>query len=355
MTARRYTGLHSEAITQLLDESLAEIARDIGGLGLAGLAGVLLGGGYGRGEGGLLQSPEGDRLYNDLDFFVFTRHANAEERGRIDRAMETLASKWSARLHVSVDFANAKNIESLGGLARRLMYQELLHGWCPVWGDLRLEDFIPDLPPDALPVTEALRLLLNRGMGLVLAAERLHGGPPHESEAADFIVRNMNKAVLGCGDALLIAAGRYCWRGAERIEAFRTLAAGLPLPAEAASLYEEAYRFKLAPNPVLPQAPWATWQTCRDLWLATVRHVAAVAPDASPEAVRHGLHAIARQERSLRHLLRWFRRTRHLRPLRELLDAPVVTVLARLYGLLSADQPPAQCPADLRALWNFFN
>jgi hypothetical protein len=37
------------------------------------LEGILLGGGYGRGEGGVLRSPEGDRPYNDLEYYVFVR------------------------------------------------------------------------------------------------------------------------------------------------------------------------------------------------------------------------------------------------------------------------------------------
>src|SRR5215510_5259112 len=37
------------------------------------LEAVLLGGGYGRGEGGVLVTPAGHRPYNDLEFYVFVR------------------------------------------------------------------------------------------------------------------------------------------------------------------------------------------------------------------------------------------------------------------------------------------
>src|SRR4026209_1598165 len=37
------------------------------------LEAVLLGGGYGRGEGGVLKTKSGDRPYNDLEFYVFLR------------------------------------------------------------------------------------------------------------------------------------------------------------------------------------------------------------------------------------------------------------------------------------------
>src|SRR5882757_8842568 len=37
------------------------------------LEGILLGGGYGRGEGGVLRTPDGDQPYNDLEFYVLLR------------------------------------------------------------------------------------------------------------------------------------------------------------------------------------------------------------------------------------------------------------------------------------------
>ena len=355
MIPRSYTGLYSETITELLDNALVEIAHDIGELHLPHLAGVFIGGGYGRGEGGVYWTPQGDHLYNDLDFFVFSRDATPEERAHIDQSLEKLSEKWTKQLHIPVDFGPAKNVNSLGNISRRLMYQELLHGWRPVWGRIYLDDYIPNLPPSSLPVTEALRLLLNRGMGLVFASERLCADKAQAEKEIDFIVRNMNKALLGCGDALLLAAGQYRWTGFERVMFFRTYARQKKLPPEDAMLYEDAYRFKLAPQPILPDNPWQWWETCRAFWLESVRRVARVSQRAWPGTVRCGIHNVARQERSTRNFLRWFKRTHRIRLTREMFDAPVVTVLGRLYSLLSKSKPPKQCPADLLRLWEFFN
>ena len=52
----------------LVDDACAAIGREIDALALPRLAGVVLGGGYGRGEGGA----RGHGLYNDLDFFAIT-------------------------------------------------------------------------------------------------------------------------------------------------------------------------------------------------------------------------------------------------------------------------------------------
>jgi len=74
---------------------------------------VLLGGGYGRGEGGVLRGPAGDRPYNDLEFDVAikgNRHLNAF---RYHRRLEVLGEILSHLADVEVEF----KITSLARLA----------------------------------------------------------------------------------------------------------------------------------------------------------------------------------------------------------------------------------------------
>jgi hypothetical protein len=48
------------------------------------LQALVLGGGYGRGEGGVLQTDNGDQPYNDLEFYMFLEAV----RGGMNDAME---------------------------------------------------------------------------------------------------------------------------------------------------------------------------------------------------------------------------------------------------------------------------
>ena len=349
MTSSAYTLVSSPRIAELLDRALAGIAADIGALKLPGLRAVVLGGGYGRGEGGVLHTASGDALYNDLDFFVFSSGAGRALRDRIDRALRELAGPWTEKLGVAVDFGPVKNCGALKKVASTLMFQELLRGWKPVWGTPELARWIPAREPRELPFSEAARLLLNRGMGLVFAGEYLKKGNPD----ADFIVRNMNKALLGAGDALLIASGEYRWRGEERAEHFRSWAAREKLPAEYVSSYEKAFRYKLEPLPVLPEDPRSEWRKCREFYLEAVRRIAGVRSGAD---VPGGLSRRAADECSLKELLRWARRTFGLRPGRAMFEPPVVTLLGRVFGLLAgAEEDFPLCPPELRQLWSVFN
>ena len=340
-----YTGVPSPALNAELDRILKEIGGEIGRLHLPRLAGVVLGGGYGRGEGGVLHTPDGDRLYNDLDFFVFGDRAGKSDMQAIGAALRPISERWTDRLGIEVDFGPVKNLAALRKVSSTLMYQELRRGWRPVWGEADPDRWIPALEPAEIPFSEAVRLLLNRGMGLIFAGEKL----ARKSAEADFIVRNMNKAVLGCGDALLLTAGKYAWKCSERVDGFARYAEENHLPAEYAEAYRKAVRYKLEPVPVLPEDPVKEWRSCRRFFLDTVRRTAGT------DDIADGLHRKVAVERSFKNLLRWVLKARSLRPPFELCDPPVVPVLVMVWGLLAAGEDLPVCPEKLYRFWTRFN
>ena len=347
----KYTQVPSSDVTSAIDAARAGIAADVDAVRPPKLAAVVLGGGYGRGEGGVLHTPDGDRLYNDLDFFVFTDGAGRRDRDRIAEALRPVSEKWEKRLNVAVDFSPAKNFTNLRSVARTLMFQELVRGWRPVWGDVDLDRLIPALEPEKLPFSEAARLLLNRGMGLFFAGEHLADGV----NDADFIVRNLHKAALGAGDALLLAVKKYRWRGAERLEALREYAQDTALPPEFVAGYERAWRYKLEPRPVLPDDPWAMWKKNRLFLLEAFRRISGAGSAADASAVARGLHERAARERSWKNPLRRLR-GRCPGTCAVLFDPPVVTVAALLCAALTAATADApRYPAQLYRLWLKFN
>ena len=351
MTERNYTAIPSPEIKSLLDGALPQLAAEIGDLRLPKLAGVVLGGGYGRGEGGVLHTRNGDKLYNDLDFFVFSERASAAEAAGIDRELGKLSGAWERRLGVAVDFGPVKELSSLRRLAGKLMYQELVRGWIPVWGDADPGEWIPLLPPELLPFSEAARLLLNRGMGMVLAGERLAAN----SSDADFIMRNLHKSQLGAGDALLIAAKRYRWSGPERLAALEAYVSAAGLPERIVENYINALRYKAEPCPVLPADPATQWRECRECLMAAARHIAGCSEAAAPREIAAGLHRRAQAERSLRNGLRWLLRTGTARAPAQAFAPPEVSVAGMLCTLLAGGSTYPACPPRLRRMWNIFN
>jgi len=160
------------------------------------LEAVFLGGGYGRGEGGVLRDSAGDWPYNDMEFYVAVRGNRHLNEKRYARALEVMGEILTHLADVEVEF----KITSLAELRAQpvsMFSYDLIAGHRLLWGDIAtLVKLKHHLHPEQIPLSEATRLLMNRGTGLLLArvklsAERL------TAEDADFIRRNIAKGRAG--------------------------------------------------------------------------------------------------------------------------------------------------------------
>ena len=217
---------------------------------------VALGGGYGRGEGGA--TPDG-MPYNDMDFFVVMNGQKPSPELR--KLLDGISTEWRGKLAIDIDFCYVKSLKDLFKDADTLMIQELFAGSRIIFGDEHAFDKAPRHPFSELSWTEAARLLLNRGAGLLFARQR--ASDPAE---ADFVRRNLHKATLGCGDAILIVHHDYRTTGTERLEALRNYYEASWL----ISAYEDALAFKYAP--CAGKEP--KYEHLLDCWLRTMTLVA---------------------------------------------------------------------------------
>lgn len=242
------------ALESHLERTCARVLSGVRGLIPArAFEALLLGGGYGRGEGGVLrQAGAVDRPYNDLEFYVAVagnRHLN-ELRYR--RRLEVLGEILTPLAGIEVEF----KITSLAELAARpvsMFSYDLIEGHRLVWGrpDAHLlADCGHHHRAERIPAEEATRLLMNRGSGLLFARERLErGSGPLSLDDADFIRRNIAKAELACGDAVLAAEGLYAWSCRERHRRLESLRERLPAAWRHSLIHRHAdgVAFKLHP------------------------------------------------------------------------------------------------------------
>ena len=201
----------------------------------------------------------------------------------------------------------------------RIMVQELVRGYFDVAGKKGEELFAGIARIDAakLPWMEAARLLMNRGMGLLFAMvengeswspklELEKGKVPLSNSNSelelirkrDFVNRNINKCVLGAGDARLVARHAYAWRAEERAKALGD------------ALYSAAVEWKFRPR----AEPVCDWEKAREVWLSSFGEVC----DGSMGA---------KTARNLRNAVRWIVRRRSIGDLRTFALDPVVRVL----------------------------
>jgi hypothetical protein len=193
------------------------------------LEGILLGGGYGRGEGGVLATPAGDRPYNDLEFYVLVRGFTVWNDRRYRARLGELAHTLSESAGIEVEF----KVISAADLRRNpvtMFSYDLVSGHRQLGGrDHLLTGCEHHGRAGEIPLAEATRLLLNRCTGLLLARQRLERHP-FTPDDGDFVERNLAKAKLALGDAVLTAFGQYHWSCRERTRRLDLLSTGNDLP-----------------------------------------------------------------------------------------------------------------------------
>jgi hypothetical protein len=180
------------------------------------LEGLLLGGGYGRGEGGVLHTPCGDQPYNDLEFYVLVRGPVFLNERRYRRALHALADELSPIAGLDVEF-KVLSAERLRRSPVSMFYYDLVVGHRRLSGP---EDLLAGCEhhrsAEKIPLHEAARLLMNRCSGLLFALERLHRAH-FTPDDADFVGRNLAKAQLAFGDVVLAAHSQYHHSCRERL------------------------------------------------------------------------------------------------------------------------------------------
>ena len=207
------------------------------------------------------------------------------------------------------------------------MIQELMHGYFDVVGKAGEELFveIERRPPSAFPWSEAARMLMNRGVGLVLAKCKMESVKCKVAEdVQEFVNRNINKCVLGAGDARLIARGAYAWRAEDRAAALGD------------ELYAAAVAWKFRPR----AESVCDWETARARWLEAVEEVMAAGRRAG--ALRRSLYQAAR----------WIVRRHTLGNWRTFGQ---VAAARLLQALTRGVQARGTLPSSLRRDWEVFN
>ena len=192
------------------------------------LEALVLGGGYGRGEGGVLQATNGQKPYNDFESYVFLRGNRLVNERRFTYPFKDIETKLSqSGLHVEL------KLDSLPSFVSRpvsMFSYDLVSAHRVLVGDRDVfRDCVRHRCAANIPLAEVTRLLFNRCSGLLLVRERLESSHLAD-EDADFIGRNIAKAKLALGDAVLTVAGQYHWSVRERHRRLGRLSSALPVP-----------------------------------------------------------------------------------------------------------------------------
>jgi hypothetical protein len=209
---------------------------------------IVLGGGYGRGEGGVLNMAGGERAYNDLEFYVFV-HGPLFARERQFRCkLAERCHDWSEKTGVEFE-AKFLTLGKLQKAPVSMMYHDLVVGHRWLFGSAgEFDKCEHHRAVHRIPLHEATRLLMNRASGLLFSKVLLQN-PAFTCADADFVRRNISKAQLALGDVVLTAFGRYhasCRERHRRLEKLDPTTAP-PWVSELVAHHATGVEFKLHP------------------------------------------------------------------------------------------------------------
>jgi hypothetical protein len=260
-------------VAQLLQRTCDAVLAQCGGE----LEAVVLTGGFGRGEGGVLRRADGRlHIVNDFDIELLYREpwgkrlskllVQWRHRAALNRLAERLAREFGMK---QIDLT-LRPLSSLKPQPPRLADYDLRYGNRLLWGQAAVQRDMPAYAATEIPVFEGTWLLRNRGIGLLLARLYLDQGLRSEAEVENFYIE-INKAALAMGDALWILSGHYNVRYAERAARFDELQElGFAGFAELHAAYLQAAEYKLRPvlQPYPGQDREALWQSMARLYSA---------------------------------------------------------------------------------------
>jgi len=231
---------------------------------------LVLAGGYGRGEGGIRVDKGGEHPASNPDLILFSSGLGPADRDRLAAKVARPFASLRRRFGTGVDFSviDARRLERD---PVRLLWYDLRHGHKLLAGD---PGFLPGLTRFTLgniDPTDMADLVIKRGAllilnDLILAHEAYSGRVclvrdahlalsdlvlpqnPWTSVRREALLTHVVRAIIGCGDAFLLAREAYHWSYVERRR--RMSLAAIPATPEFKTLYESAMRYRFGGDPL---------------------------------------------------------------------------------------------------------
>ena len=132
----------------------------------------------------------------------------------------------------------------LSTLKQNLLYYDMKFGHRLSYGDDRWLKNLHRINPRNIPIFDMRELILNRGM-LLLLNEQILKKKNLTTQDKKIIIRHIVKAIIGFGDGLLFAHGRYHWSYKRKSQLMLQIESLYP---GYANLYQEAIDFRFNPN-----------------------------------------------------------------------------------------------------------
>lgn len=203
---------------------------------------VVLGGSFGRGEGGVMTGTDGRlRPVNDYDLMVVDPRDLREPLRALGEELRT---------QLGIDFVDLGWLgNDLSRIPATILNYDLRHGSRVIAGDAKVLETVPIRASGVIPPAEFVRLLLNRAAGVLSGLQASSAGDVTATPGrADYLTNQIVKLLIAIGDWHLHHWRAYACSYRRRANRFHDLARGAGLRAPLIAAVRRAYAFKCAPT-----------------------------------------------------------------------------------------------------------
>ncbi|MFX0196252.1 MAG: hypothetical protein ACFFCW_09040 [Candidatus Hodarchaeota archaeon] len=203
---------------------------------------IVLIGGFGRGEGGVIINEKEIRPFHDYDFALVPKGKLLNEK-----QLMQLSGEFEERFLINeVSLWQITN-KRLTTAPLTVHNYEMKCGHKVIWGNQLIFDTMPEYNSHDIPLFEATRLLYNRALDFMKAQHLLNKKSPTIREKVYFL-NSCNKVTLAIGESILLWQKKYHFSYRKRRDLFRRIR-DLPFGDDSiVSSLTHAIDFKLNPD-----------------------------------------------------------------------------------------------------------
>ncbi|MBA7490123.1 hypothetical protein ES702_00658 [subsurface metagenome] len=223
---------------------------------------IVLTGGFGRGEGGVICENGRFRPVNDFDIVVIVSKGYLRSCKRFARQLQELGEKLTPVCGVKQMDIGISHPLRFRFAPNLVESYEIRNGHKVLWGDIDLKQLMPPLPAERLPLLDGAIYFLSRGSGLLIPALYFLPNRKVARRHRENLVIELDKACIAIGDALLLLRRQYHYSYVERQQRMEAMDMhDVPEAERVRACYVEAVQRKLR-----PQFDWAGDTVMMDRW-----------------------------------------------------------------------------------------
>lgn len=204
---------------------------------------IILIGGYGRGEGGVINEEGVEKPHNNFDFLVITKNINKDESKFLEETCDEIFQKHASNLGILVEFTliSADKLRKIDPL---VITYDMKYGHKLISGNSDILSKNDNFEVDTIPAWDVRNLIVNRGTLLIINDLILNKETLDKKDKKN-VIKHWIKAIIGYGDALLFHLGQYHYSYVEKQKRMKQQKS---VSIKFRALYNSAMNFRFAPN-----------------------------------------------------------------------------------------------------------